>query len=101
MLDAFWSLLKDPANREVITWIGGGFVVVVGGVWTVVKYFAKPDGDGGAAPSVRADRGGVAAGGNISNSPTQNVLVNVGVRRRAKRGNARCGGSLPESLWLL
>jgi hypothetical protein len=67
MLDAFWSLLKDPANRDVLTWIGGGFVVVIGGVWAVVKYFAKPD--GGAGTSVRADRGGVAAGGSISNSP--------------------------------
>jgi tetratricopeptide (TPR) repeat protein len=68
MLDAFWSWLQDPANRDVIGWIGGGVVVVIGGVWAVVKYFAKPGGDGGAARSVRADRGGVAAGGSISNS---------------------------------
>jgi hypothetical protein len=68
MLDAFWSWLQDPANRDVITWIGGGLVVVVGGVWAVVKYFARSGGDGGAAPSVRADRGGVAAGRDISNS---------------------------------
>jgi hypothetical protein len=45
MLDAFWSLLKAPSNRDVITWIGGGFVVVIGGVWAVVKYFAKPGGE--------------------------------------------------------
>lgn len=30
--------LRDPANREVITWIGGG-LVVVGGVWALVKFF--------------------------------------------------------------
>jgi hypothetical protein len=69
MLDAFWSWLQDPANRDVIGWIGGGVVVVVGGVWAVVKYFAKPGGDGGAAPSVRADGGGVAIGGSNLNSP--------------------------------
>jgi len=69
MLYELWSWLRDPANREVITWIGGGLVVVVGGVWAVVKFFAKKESGAGAALSVRADRGGVAAGGSISNSP--------------------------------
>jgi hypothetical protein len=69
MLDAVWSWLKDPGNRDVIAWIGGGVVVVIGGVWAVVKYFARPGGDGGAAPSVRADGGGVAIGGSNLNSP--------------------------------
>src|SRR5208282_1565311 len=27
MLYELWSWLRDPANREVITWIGGGLVV--------------------------------------------------------------------------
>jgi hypothetical protein len=42
-----------------------------------VKYFAKPGGDGGAARSVRADGGGVAIGGSISNSQ-----INTNVRQR-------------------
>ena len=66
-LGELWSFTR-PANREVITWIGGGLVVVVGGVWAVVKFFAKKESGAGAALSVRADRGGVAAGGSISNS---------------------------------
>ncbi len=80
MLDAFWTWLKDPANQQTLGWIGGGLVAVVGGIWVVVQFFAKKEGDRGSAPSVRADdrgsapnvradRGGVAAGGNISNSP--------------------------------
>ena len=69
MLDASWSWLTDPANRDVIAWICGGFVVIIGGVWGVVKFFAKN------APSVRADRGGVAAGGSITNSS-----INTGER---------------------
>ena len=68
MLDTFWSWLQDPANRDVIGWIGGGVVVVVGGIWAVVKYFARPGRDGGAR-SVRADGGGVAIGGSNLNSP--------------------------------
>lgn len=69
MLDAFWSWLKDPANRDVIGWIGSGVVIVVGSVWAVVKFFAKPRGNGGRAPSVRANGGGVAIGGSNLNSP--------------------------------
>jgi len=69
MLDAFWTWLKDPANQQTLGWIGGGLVAVVGGIWVVVQFFAKKEGGRGSAPSVRADRGGVAAGGNISNSP--------------------------------
>jgi hypothetical protein len=86
MLGAFWSWLKDPANRDVIAWIGGGLVVVVGGVWAVVKYFAMTGGDGRAAPRVRADRGGVAAGGSISNSQinTNSEKENVNKGRKTK-----------------
>ena len=69
MLNELWTWLRDPANQQTLGWIGGGLVVVIGGVWAVVKFFAKKEGDGGPPPSVRADRGGVAAGGSISNSP--------------------------------
>ncbi len=68
MLEALWTWLRDPANQQTLGWIGGG-LVVVGGVWAVVKFFARKESGAGAAPSVRADRGGVAAGGSISNSP--------------------------------
>ena len=61
MLDALWSFLKDPANREVLAWIGGGIVVVGGAVWAVVKFFAKKP-EGAKGPSVSADRGGVVVG---------------------------------------
>ncbi len=69
MLDAFWTWLRDPANQQTLGWIGGGLVVVIGGVWAVVKFFAKKEGDGPRPPSVKADRGGVAIGGSNVNSP--------------------------------
>ena len=68
MPDAFLSFLKDTSNQQVLTWLGGGLVVVIGGLWTVVKFFAKKGGSGEAASSVRVGRGGVAAGRDISNS---------------------------------
>ena len=61
VFDAFWSFLKDPLNREVLAWIGGGIVVVIGGIWAVVRFFAKKP-DGGDGRSVSVDRGSVAIG---------------------------------------
>ena len=86
MLDAFWSFLREPANRDVLAWIGGGIVVVVGGVWAVVKFFAKTEGGGGAAPSVSADRGGVAAGRDMSGNTinVNSAKDNSGKARKAK-----------------
>jgi hypothetical protein len=69
MLDNIWSFLLDENNRAVLAWIGGGVVVVAGGVWAVVKFIlAKRTQKSRPAPSVTATHGGVAAGGNISDS---------------------------------
>jgi tetratricopeptide (TPR) repeat protein len=34
-----WLLIED--NRAVLSWLGGGVVVAVGGLWTVYVYFRK------------------------------------------------------------
>jgi hypothetical protein len=78
MLGTVWAFLKDPANQAVLTWIGGGIVVVAGGIWAAVKFFAKRD-DGDAKPSVKAEGGSVAAGRDIKNSP-----INIGAKGRSK-----------------
>jgi hypothetical protein len=41
MLGTVWAFLKDPGNQPVLSWIGGGVVVASGGIWAVVKFFAK------------------------------------------------------------
>jgi hypothetical protein len=50
-MSTIWAFLNDPANREVLGWIGGGLVVVCGGLWTVITFFRKP-------AAVRASGGG-------------------------------------------
>ena len=37
-MEAILAFLKEPGNRDVLTWFGGGIVVVVGGLWAVVKF---------------------------------------------------------------
>lgn len=86
MLDAFWNWLKDPANQQTLGWVGGGVAIVAGGIWAVVKFFAKTEGDGTPPPSVKADRGGVAIKGNVTNSPirTKSGEDNSGKARKPK-----------------
>jgi hypothetical protein len=62
MLYNLWAFVQDPANRVVLGWIGGGIAAVAVAAWAVIQFFAKKDG-------VRADRGSVAAGRDIANSP--------------------------------
>ncbi len=71
MLDHLWPFLKDPANQKTLGWLGGGVVVAVGGVWAAVKYLIKPSDGGGKGNAVRADRGGIAIGGDVSGGSIQ------------------------------
>ena len=65
-----WAFLSDPQNRDVLGWLGGGLVVVAGGAWAVIKFFASsgaPAKANAAPPAHRmTSRDGVAAGGNVS-----------------------------------
>ena len=59
---SIWAFLKRKGNREILAWLGGGAVVVIGALWTAIVFFAdhkKPDGNG---PSVKAGDCAVAAG---------------------------------------
>jgi hypothetical protein len=61
MLSGLWDFLADPTNRTVLGWIGGGIVVVVGGIWAIVKFLlTRKRKENAPAPRVSATRGGVA-----------------------------------------
>ena len=57
-----WAFLSNPANQTTLGWLGGGLVVVFGGLWAVVQFFAKKPESGAARPSVSADHGSVTIG---------------------------------------
>jgi hypothetical protein len=64
-----WRLLRVQSNRALLSWIGGGLVVVAAGLWAVVTYVWPPGGKPALAPSsVSASGGGIAAGRDISGS---------------------------------
>jgi hypothetical protein len=65
-----WAFVKDPENRAIMTWIGSGLTVVIGGAWVALATLFpvhKPD----TPPplQVKAEQGSVAIGGNVSGSP--------------------------------
>jgi hypothetical protein len=70
MLKDTWIFLTDPENRTVLSWLGGGLVVVCGGLWTVVTFVLgrkKPPPDKPPRPSTqRAETGGMVAGEDIT-----------------------------------
>jgi hypothetical protein len=69
MLSSISDFLKDGSNQAVLSWIGGGIVVVAGGLWAAIKFFFPTDKNKSTPPpSVRADHGGFAAGRDIRNN---------------------------------
>jgi hypothetical protein len=68
MWNRIWQFLQDEKNQRMLTLIGGGLVVVVGGLWTAFVYFfpapeAKP---GPPQKQIEAECGSVAIGGDVS-----------------------------------
>jgi tetratricopeptide (TPR) repeat protein len=66
-VETIWTFLGDPNNQQTLAWLGGGLVAVASGLWAVIK-FLLPRSSGSTSPSqtISADRGGIAAGGNVA-----------------------------------
>jgi tetratricopeptide (TPR) repeat protein len=65
------GILKDPDKRAILSWLGGGAVVVAGGIWTVVTFVVEhkdtPDKKGGA--TITVGQGIASAGDTHINGP--------------------------------
>src|SRR5262249_2919321 len=70
--DGLWGFLRDKRNQQVLSWLGGGLIVVATGLWAAfVYFFPAPKSQETKSlqptpPSVQADRGGIAIGGNVT-----------------------------------
>ncbi|MCH7501539.1 MAG: hypothetical protein IH886_16335 [Nitrospinae bacterium] len=40
-LEKLWKFLAEETNRDILTFLGSGLLVVGGGAWTVYVYFLK------------------------------------------------------------
>jgi tetratricopeptide (TPR) repeat protein len=69
------GILKDPEKRAVLSWLGGGAVVVAGGIWAVVTFVVEhkdtPDKNGGTTVTLSGE--GVASGHDINIGGNVNI----------------------------
>jgi len=67
-----WGFLRDKRHQRALGRLGGGLIVVAAGLWAAFVYFHAPVKSPEAKspeptpPSVQADRGGIAIGGNVT-----------------------------------
>ena len=67
MLPRLWKFFRNSKNREILSWLGGGAVVVIAGIWAATVYFFPAHKPLELSPrDVQANCGGVAIGGNVS-----------------------------------
>jgi hypothetical protein len=72
MLDRLWSLIKKKSNREIISWFGGGIVVIVGSIWTIFIFVQGNDKKQKPQISITQSSPGIAAGRDATfNAPVQ------------------------------
>ena len=69
-----WKFISNTANQQIISWLGGGIVVIAAGAWAVFVFFHHDEGRQAPA-SVTQSGTGIASGGNT----TINGPVNIGL----------------------
>jgi hypothetical protein len=119
VMSGLWDFLSDPANRAILTWLGGGLVVLAGGIWTVVKFFKgqkRAISPQTSRTKVRAEGGGIGGGRDVRIQTSHGIsggqllaLVAIivgavllaagllGDRVTAKQGSIAIGGDVSKS----
>jgi len=68
-MGSFWAFLSVPKNQKTLSWLGGGLVVVIAGVWAAFVYFVPAKDDhGGGSNKVEASCGSAAVQGTMIGS---------------------------------
>jgi hypothetical protein len=76
MLRWLWKFIGDSKNRAILSWLGGGAVVAVAGIWAAFVYFFPAHEPPEESPvNVQASCGGVAIGGNVTRTTITGAMT--------------------------
>jgi hypothetical protein len=67
-MEAIWRFIGDDRNRVILSWLGGGAVVVIGALWVAFTFFAGDKHSPGPAPAPCAGAGSVTVGRDVNGS---------------------------------
>jgi hypothetical protein len=75
-MGSLWTFLAKPKNQKMLSWLGGGAVVVIAGLWAAFVYIFPPKKDAERlGPQVKIDASvkagdcGIANSGTVTDSP--------------------------------
>lgn len=68
-MGSLWSFLAKPKNQKTLSWLGGGAVVVIAGLWAAFVYLFPPKSES-PAPQTKIDASVKAGDCSIANSGT-------------------------------
>jgi hypothetical protein len=63
------KFVPTKTNREIISWLGGGAVIIVGGAWTLFTYLHDDKKLGAPMAAVGTSSGSIIAPGGTFNGP--------------------------------
>jgi hypothetical protein len=70
-MGSLWLFLAKPENRTTLSWLGGGAVAVIAGLWAAFVYFFPPQKGGESpAPQTKIDASVKAGDCSIATSGT-------------------------------
>jgi hypothetical protein len=90
MLLRLWKFIRNGKNREILSWLGGGAVVIIAGAWAAVVYFLPAQKPPESRPAnVEANCGGVAIGGSVTGTTiTGGAATFSNCSKKPKQGTA-------------
>jgi tetratricopeptide (TPR) repeat protein len=79
MLLRLWKFIRNRTNREFLSWLGGGAVVIVAGAWTLFTYLHE---DKKPTPSTTNVIAPAGAGITSGRDTVVNAPVNIGLNEK-------------------
>jgi tetratricopeptide (TPR) repeat protein len=82
MLRPLWKFIRDGKNREIISWVGGGVVVIVPAIWAAFNYFfSHADHQPAAAPTPAITQSVQSGRDTVINAPVsgRDTVINAPV----------------------